>query len=99
MSFKEQLINDWTGRTVVYQGEKILIVKEIEYEGVKYLYGAVDDTIMSDGPIDVCFLYKVKDDVFAYVKDEKLYNLLLAKVTGVFMGEELKKIARNLKNN
>lgn len=55
------------------------------------MYGAIKETIESD-TIEVCFLYKVKDDILAYVDDDEKYNELLAFVAGAFVTIDIKKI-------
>ena len=83
MGFKEQLITDWKYKKMEYQGKKMWIADQFEYNNVEYLY-AVDVSTFDDEheEFDVAFLYKEKDDVFAYVKDEKLFNELLGAATG-----------------
>ena len=45
MGLKEELITDWTGKTIEYQGDRIYIVREIEYKEQKYLCGVVEETV------------------------------------------------------
>lgn len=97
MSFKEQLINDWKNKIMEYQEKKMWIADQFEYNNIEYLY-AIDLATIDDKheEYEVAFLYKEKDDIFAYVKDEKLFNELLGMATGRLASqviiEETKKI-------
>ena len=92
MGLKENLITDWTNKVITYQGSEMFVVSQFDYEGTNYLYVVDTESIEKDEEeVDVAFLYKVKDDVFANVDDDELFNELLGKVAGELTAEMLKK--------
>ena len=96
MEFREKYIENWEGKEIEYQGEKIYIVKQIEYKGTKYLYGILEKSIFTDDDeFEVCFLYRKKEDIFADVRDEQLYRELLSITAGTFVADEIKKMIKN----
>ena len=87
MGFKENLVTDWTMRTIEYQGKQFLVCKQFDYEGKEYLY--VADKNSPKDNIEVAFLTKKEDDVFEHVTDDNLFNELLAKAAGLFIADTL----------
>lgn len=94
MGFKEEYINDWTGKIIDYQGKIIVIAKEIEYNGTKYLYGITKDSLYTDD-VKITFLHKIKEDIFAHVTDENTINALVKKLDKNYMIDEVKEALEN----
>lgn len=78
MGLKESLIVNWEDRTVKYQGKEMYIVKQFTYKNIEYLY-ALDLATIKNENIDVAFLYKKRDDIYAHVEDDKLFEELVVK--------------------
>ncbi len=93
MGFREEFKEKWTGDTIEYQGKNLLVIREVELEGKKYLYAVREESLYDDSEsYKVVFLYRVDGDVFAHVQDDELFQRLLAKAGGEFLAEELKRI-------
>ena len=93
MGLREDLIADWTNKHITYQGCEMFVAHQFEYKGTTYLY-VIDekDALEKDKEnVEVAFLYKVKENVFANVDDDDLFNELLGKVAGEMAAEMLKK--------
>ena len=71
----------------------MFVVKQFEYEGITYLYVVdTEDALKEDKEdLDVAFLYKVKDNIWANVDDDKLFNELLGKIAGELTGDLIRK--------
>lgn len=93
MGLREDLIADWTNKHITYQGYNMFVVKQIEHDGITYLYAIdKDDAVKEDKKdLNVAFLYKVKDDVWANVDDDDLFDELMGQVAGELTGDLLKK--------
>ncbi len=95
MGMKESLVVDWKDKTIEYQGKTMYIVEQFEFEGREYFYAVDVDTVESK-KLEVTFLYRIKDDVFAHVEDEKLYEQLIitggAKVISAMIVEDIRKL-------
>lgn len=98
MGFKEEyIITNWIGKIIKYQDKELVIADEIEYEGVKYLYGITKDSVYTDD-VKVTFLHRVDGKIFAHVTEPKIYKALVEKLNGNYMIDEVKK-ALDKKNN
>ena len=82
MGFREELISNWEDKTIEYGGKKFYIIKQLNHEGTEYLYGIDIETYDKD-PMNVVFLYKIKDDIFEHVEDEELFEKLLIQAGGL----------------
>ena len=93
MGLKEDVIIDWNYKDISYQGYELFVVKQFEYDGVTYLYAIDKEDALKDDKEDlnVTFLYKVRDNVWANVDDDDLFNELLGKVAGELTGDLIKK--------
>ena len=76
MGFREELTVDWEDKTIEYQGKKMYVVKVFTYNNVEYLCTVDLDTIHNEN-VEVAFLYKVKDSIFAHVDDDELLDKLV----------------------
>lgn len=76
MGFKEELTVDWEDKTIEYQSKKMYVVKVFTYNHVEYLCTIDLDTIHNEN-LEVAFLYKVKDSIFAHVDDDELFDKLV----------------------
>ena len=79
MGLRESLIVNWENKTIEYQGKKMYIVKQFMYENKEYLY-AIDLETINKENLEIVFLYKMKDDIFAYVEEDDLFDKLIVKV-------------------
>lgn len=95
MGMKESLVVDWKDKTIEYQGKKLYIIEQFDYEGKEYFY-TVDVNTVDSRNLEITFLYRVKDDIFAHVEDEKLFeNLIInggSKVISNMISEDIKKL-------
>ena len=73
MGLRESLIVDWENKTIEYQGKRMYIIKQFVYENKEYFY-AIDLATVNNKNLEIAFLYKVKDDIFAHVEDEELFD-------------------------
>ena len=96
MGMRENLITDWKDKTLEFQGKKLYVVDQFEYEGITYLY-TVDIATINNKNIEVAFLYKVKDDIFEDVTDDALFNKLVVRAGSNLMGNMLKEDLEQLK--
>lgn len=101
MGIKEDLIADWTGKSIEFQGKKLYVVKQFEYEGDTYLYAAFYESLKEKSEeYLVVFLRKIGDSELEVVKeDDELNDMLLARVTGEFIAEEIEKKLNDQKKN
>lgn len=101
MGIKEDLIVDWTGKSIEFQGKKLYVVKQFEYEGDTYLYAAFYESLKEESEeYIVVFLRKIGDSELEVVKeDDELNDMLLARVTGEFIAEEIEKKLNDQKKN
>jgi len=90
MGLKEDLIVDWTDKTIEYQERTFLILKQFNYEEKTYLYGAEVNTIGTE-KMNVVFLYKIKDNIFEHVEDNELFEKLFITVSGLITSEMVEK--------
>lgn len=97
MGFKEDLIADWTDKTIEYQGKRIYILEQFDYKGKNYLYGCDIDTI-NNKDLEVVFLTKVKDNIFEHVEDDKLFDELFEIVAGKMLSDKLDEIYKKYSN-
>ena len=79
MGLRESLIVNWENKTIEYQGKKMYIVKQFMYENKEYLY-AIDLETINKENLEIVFLYKMKDDIFAYVEEDDLFDKLIVTV-------------------
>ncbi len=98
MGMRENLIADWKDKTLEYQGKKLYVVDQFEYEGITYLY-TVDIATINNKNIEIAFLYKVKDDIFEDVRDDALFNKLVIRAGSNLMGNMLKEDLEQLQGN
>lgn len=93
MGLKEDIIVDWNNKNITYQGREMFVVKQFEYEGITYLYVIDKEEALKEDKeyLDVAFLYKVKDNIWANVDDDNLFNELLGKIAGELTGDLIKK--------
>lgn len=82
MGFREELISNWEDKTIEYRGKQFYIVKQFKFENKEYLYG-VDIKTYDKKPMDVVFLYKIKDALFEHVENEELFEKLFLHVSGL----------------
>lgn len=100
MGMKEDLIVDWTNRIMEFQGQKLYIAKQFEYDGNTYLYAILYESLKEESEeILVIFLKKIKDSVFEIVKDEESHNMLLATVAGEFLADRIREKYNNQQNS
>ncbi len=90
MGFREELVSNWEDKTIEYRGKQFYIVKQFMYEDREYLYG-VDIKTYDKEPMDVVFLYKIKDALFENVENEELFEKLFLYVSGLFASDLVKK--------
>lgn len=95
MGIRESLIVDWEDKTLRYQGKDMYIVKQFEYKNVEYLY-ALDLATVKNENIEVAFLYKKRDDVFAHVDDDDLFDELVIKAGAECVAQLMKEDIENL---
>lgn len=98
MGIREDLIVDWKDKTIEYFDKKMYVIEQFTYKGTEYLY-VVDKATVNNDNLEVAFLYRVKDDVFANVDSDELFNELLDEVSKKNL-KELTEIAMSkIKNN
>lgn len=98
MGMRESLIVNFEDLTLEYQDKKFYILKQFDYKGTTYLYGIDVDAFYKDREnLEFAFLYRMHDDIFNHVSDENLLDELFNYVSGLCMGDVIKKIAE--KNN
>ena len=68
MSLRDELNLNWKGTFVKYQGVKLFVVDQFDYEKNTYLYTI--DSDVSDSLIKVLFLKKEQDNVFSHVNEK-----------------------------
>lgn len=91
MGMSERLMVNFENITIEYQGKKIYILKQFEYNKKLYLYGIDIETInINENEPEFTFLYRIDGDVFTHVKDEKLWNELFDIVSGLCAGDIVK---------
>lgn len=86
--------NCWLDRQVNWiSRKKLYVVKQFEYEGDTYLYAAFYESLKEESEeYLVVFLRKIGDSELEVVKeDDELNDMLLARVTGEFIAEEIEK--------
>lgn len=88
MGFKEDLILDWKGYTIEYQGKKLYVLEQLEYNGNTYLcvihMDQLPNTVYN-------FLKKESSTVYENVEDEKLLNDLMIQLGQNKVLEEIEK--------
>ena len=89
MGLRESLIVDWENKTIQYQGKRMYIIKQFVYENKEYFY-AIDLATINNKNLEIAFLYKVKDDIFAHVEDEGLFDKLVVKAGSACFNEIVK---------
>ena len=89
MGIRESLIVDWENKTIEYQGKRMYIIKQFVYENKEYFYD-IDLATVNNKNLEIAFLYKVKDDIFAHVEDEELFDKLVVKAGSECFNEILK---------
>jgi len=97
MGFKETYITDWKDKTIEYQEKQFYILEQFEYEKREYLCGCDINTIGKEN-LEVVFLYRLKDDIFEHVLDEKLFEELLMNVSGKLISEKILEIDKKYNN-
>lgn len=90
MGFKEELISNWEDKTIEYRGKQFYILKQFMYDNQEYLYG-VDIKTYDKNPMNVVFLYKIKDALFEHVENEELFEKLFLRVSGLCASDLVKK--------
>lgn len=90
MGLKEDLIVDWTDKTIEYQDRKFYILKQFEHNNKQYLYGVEPSTIGTE-TMKVVFLYKVKDNIFEHVEEKELFEELMIAVSGLITADMVEK--------
>lgn len=96
MGFKEELTIDWEDKTIEYQGKRMYVVKTFNYNDTEYLC-TVDLNTVNNENLEVAFLYKVKDSIFANVNDDELFDKLLMVAGGETIGDLIKQDIEKLK--
>lgn len=96
MGMTERLMVNFENVTIEYQGKKLYILKQFEYNKRLYLYGIDIETINSNGSEpEFAFLCRVDGDIFTHVEDENLWNELFDIVSGLCAGDM---VEENLKS-
>lgn len=98
MGMRENLITNWKDKTIEYQGKELYIIEQFMYRETEYLY-AVDKATLNKKNIEVAFLYKLKDDIFANVDSDKLFDELLEEVSKKNLEELTINAIEKLKKN
>lgn len=96
MGFREELTIDWEDKTIEYQGKKMYVIKAFNYNNVEYLC-VVDLNTINNENLEVAFLYKVKDSIFAHVTDDELFDKLVITAGAESIGEMIKEDVERLK--
>ena len=100
MGMKESIIVNFESKTLEYQNKKFYILKQFEFEGKTYLYGIdVDEFYKNQRDLEVVFLYRVHDDIFNHVSDEKLLVRLQDYVAGICTIDLMQENMKNKSNN
>ena len=97
MGFKENIITNWEDKTIEYQGRYFYILKQFDNNGKTYLYGINKDTISSEN-LEVVFLYKVKDDIFAHVESQEEFERLMIAVSGLCTADLIMEAGKKYKD-
>ena len=93
MGLKEDLISDLTGYDIEYQGKKLYVVKQFEYNKEIYLFVIHLDEL----PKTVFnFLKKENNTIYENVTDDKLFNELSLKMGELNVVSEIKKLKKNM---
>ncbi|MBR3152618.1 MAG: hypothetical protein IKF52_03325 [Clostridia bacterium] len=98
MGIRENLIVDWKDKTIEYFDKKMYVIEQFTYKGIEYLY-VVDKATINNENLEVAFLYRVKDDIFANVDSDELFNELLDEVAKKNLEEITEMAINKIKNN
>lgn len=98
MGFREELTIDWEDKTIEYQGKMLYVIKSFNYDNKEYLYTVDINTINNDN-LEVAFLYKIKDSIFAHVDDDELFEKLVIAAGTENITEMIKKDIQKLKKS
>lgn len=98
MGFKEDLITNWKDKTIEYQDKHFYILEQFEYNNKEYIFGVDKNTINNEN-LEVVFLYKIKNDIFEHVEDEKLFEELFLHVSGMLAAQKLEEISKKYSSN
>ena len=92
MGFYERLLLNMENKMIDYQNVKLYVVKQFKHEGKEYLYTVRPESIENgQGELDVVFLYRESDDVFAHVDSQELNEELFIAVSGLLAGDMVSK--------
>lgn len=84
----EDIIVNWKGKIIEYQGKRLLVAEQVEYEKKEYLYCVNTE---KEDEIEVSFLYKSGKDEFAHVVDDETFQNLILLVAAKASANEIKK--------
>lgn len=91
MSFREEILLSLKGCTIEYQGVKLYVIEEIEYQGKKYLYCI---NVEKAPDAEISFLTKEEGSTYSHVVDDKLFDELMINVGFKLAANELEKIQK-----
>ena len=86
MGIKEEYLMNLKGATIEYQGKKMYIVEQFNYE--KEIYLCTLDIEEIPEPV-VIFLKKKDNMIYEYINDEKLCDKLFSRVGAIYVQEEM----------
>lgn len=95
MGFKEDILLNIKGYEIEYQGKKLYVVEQLEYEGDTYICVLHIDKI-PETVID--FLKKKSSTTYEYIDDDELAKILFNELGEKNFIEQLNKAAEELKN-
>ena len=98
MGLRENLITNWKDKTIEYQDKQFYILEQFTYDNKEYLFGS-DISTLKNEKLEVVFLYRVKDDIFEHVEDEKLFEELFLNVSGILAAEKIQEISKKYNSN
>lgn len=95
MGLKESLITNFKDCTLKYQGKKIYVVDQVEFEKDIYLYVFNIEKLPE---LEINFLKKIKDDQFEVVTDLSLFDILLANAGIQLATDKINEVIKNKDN-
>lgn len=94
MGLKEDILVNLKGYDIEYQGKKLYVVEQLEYEGDTYLCVVHTDELPETV---INFLKKNGSTSYENVEDNELFDKLFNRLGENYIIEELNKIQKELK--